>query len=89
MSDQPFDFAPMRSAAQGLSDYDLDVHIAVAAARRNVAAAHGYAKTADEWQDMLLACDDVRRERKALSDAAEDAVLGISDATDLGMVHES
>lgn len=55
----------MRRNAAGLSDYDLDVALAVAVARRNVAAAHRMPQTAEVWADLTIALDDVRRMRAA------------------------
>ncbi len=75
MSDNDDEFQPapseevivegMRRAARGVDDFDLDTQIAVAAARRDVAAAHGVHTLAAMWQRVLLGFDDVRRERAA------------------------
>lgn len=55
----------IRRNAAGLSDYDLDVALAVAVARRNVAAAHRMPEVAEVWADLTVALDDVRRMRAA------------------------
>lgn len=54
----------LRRDAAGLDDYQLDLALAVAQARRDVAAAHRLDRTAAVWQDVLLAYDDVRRARQ-------------------------
>jgi hypothetical protein len=53
----------IRREAGGLSDYHLDEALAVAVARRDVAAAHRLPLTADAWQELTLALDEVRRMR--------------------------
>lgn len=53
----------IRRNAGGLSDYHLDEQLAVAMARRNVAAAHRLSITAAAWQDVALALEEVRRMR--------------------------
>jgi len=49
--------------AAGGHPYDLDEHIAMAQARRDVATAHGFTHIADMWHDAALELADVRRMR--------------------------
>lgn len=65
--------AGIRRVALRMNDFELDTQVAVTNARRNVAAAYSYAEVADLWLDQLLVLDEVRRERKALSDAMDEA----------------
>lgn len=53
----------LRRKAGDLSDHDLDEQIAVTAARRNVAAAHGREKAAGVLHDALEVFYDVRQMR--------------------------
>lgn len=53
----------IRREAGALSDYRLDEQLAIAVARRDVAAAHKFPLTAAAWQELALALDDVRRAR--------------------------
>lgn len=53
----------LRRTAAGLSDHQLDEHLAVAVAKRDVAAAHKLHAAAAAWQELALALDDVRRAR--------------------------
>lgn len=55
-------FEQIRRNADGLSDYDLDEQLAMAAARRDVATAHGHI-SADLWNDMAILLADVRATR--------------------------
>lgn len=52
-----------RRASAGLDDYRLDIEIATACAKRDVAVAHGYDQVATLWAEVLIALDDVRRGR--------------------------
>ena len=47
----------------GLSDFELDLAIAQAQARRDVHAAHGRAAGAEVWSDLLCRLVDARRLR--------------------------
>lgn len=62
----------IRRNAGGLSDYHLDEQLAVAVARRDVAAAHGLSAAAAAWQDVTLALDEVRRMRAEAGREIED-----------------
>lgn len=53
----------VRRDAAGLSDFDLDEHLALLVARRDVAAAHGRARSAEVWNDAAIALADVRTNR--------------------------
>lgn len=56
----------LRRAGRKLGDLELDEQIAIAAARRDVHAAHGQHRAADVWANVMLAFHDVRRERLRL-----------------------
>ena len=62
----------VRRESAGLEDYDLDVRIAETQARRDVAAAHRYAESAEAYNHLLLALADVRSEREAVRLEIED-----------------
>ena len=62
----------VRRESAGLEDYDLDVRIAETQARRDVAAAHRYAESAEASNHLLLALADVRSEREAVRLEIED-----------------
>lgn len=62
----------IRRHAGGLSAFHLDEQLAVASARRNVAAAHGLAIAAAAWQDVALALTEVRRMRAEAGREIED-----------------
>lgn len=53
----------LRRSAAFAADYELDEHLAVAIARRDVAAVHGRHSAAAAWQETALALEDVRRTR--------------------------
>lgn len=53
----------LRRGAAGLDDYHLDLSLAMARTRRDVAAAHLLPETAATWQDVTLALDEVRQMR--------------------------
>ena len=62
----------VRRESAGLEDYDLDVRIAETQARRNVAAGHEYAESAEQYNRLLIALADVREEREAVRREIED-----------------
>jgi hypothetical protein len=62
----------IRRTSGGLTAYHLDEQVAVALARRDVAAAHGQAAVAAAWHDALLALADVRRMRADAAREIED-----------------
>ena len=62
----------VRRESAGLEDYDLDVRIAETQARRDVAAAHRYAESAEAYNRLLQALADVRSERDAVRLEIED-----------------
>ena len=62
----------VRREAAALGDYDLDVRIAETQARRNVAAGHEYAESAEQYNRLLIALADVREEREAVRREIED-----------------
>lgn len=49
--------------AAGVPAFELDEHIAVAIARRDVNAAHGYHRAAESWNTMAITLADVRQLR--------------------------
>ena len=62
----------VRRESAALEDYDLDVRIAETQARRDVAAAHRYAESAEAYNRLLMALADVRSEREAVRREIED-----------------
>ena len=62
----------IRRDAGGLSDFHLDEQLAVAVARRDVAAAHRLSIAAAAWQDVALALADVRQMRADAGRELED-----------------
>lgn len=57
----------LRRSAALAGDYELDEHLAVAIARRDVAAAHGRHATAKTWHETALALEEVRRTRTEMA----------------------
>jgi hypothetical protein len=53
----------LRAGARNLDDYRLAEHLAVAAARRDVAAGFGYPGIAESWNAAVCAFAEVRDER--------------------------
>ena len=62
----------VRRESAGLEDYDLDIRIAETQARRDVAAAHKHAESAEAYNRLLMALADVRSEREAVRLEIED-----------------
>ena len=64
----------LRRAGRKLDDLQLDEQIAVAAARRDVCAAHREPDAAELWNRAALAFHDVRRERTRTRRGFDDQV---------------
>ena len=62
----------VRRDAAGLSDFDLDEHLALVVARRDVAAAHGRARSAEVWNDAAILLADVRTDRATFAREIEE-----------------
>lgn len=65
-------FEHIRRNADGLSDYDLDEHLAVAVARRDVATAHARSTGADMWNDLAILLADTRTTRAQVAREVEE-----------------
>jgi len=62
----------VRRDAAGLDDFALDEHLAMIVARRDVAAAHGRARSAEVWNDAAILLADVRTDRATFAREIEE-----------------
>lgn len=65
-------FEGIRRDAIEASPRDLDEHLAVAVARRDVAAAHGLSLVAELWNDLAIMLDDMRSARLGVAREIEE-----------------